>query len=283
MEFTVCFVVHAGEIEIKSSLLAGSLRTYWPQNIKIIACVPQNGQMKPSAFCEKFLSELDVRMHTVINPIGHKHPLGNKIKCLDIPCETNRIIFLDSDILLTAPAIHSDLITNLGFAFNAKPADCNTSRLDTTGWLTLYKHFGIPPPTHTQIQTTVSNEIMMPYFNSGVLAVNSNCGIGETWALIAMQLAKIRPDLLDIHIYDQIPLSLAIYKNKHEINLLSDEWNYPCHLKKVKDIPKLAHYHWPKVIRKEDCLLNSLKKVLERFPMLRTILEKHENWQDLSV
>lgn len=283
MKFAVCFCVHSGELEIKALLLAASLRKHWPANVELIACVPQDPQFGGlSTNTAQILDSLGVRVTSVCNPIGPDYPIANKLLCLDVETEADRLLFLDSDILAVEVVSAGELEETFGRDFVAKPADLDTSTLDDNDWESLYAEFGLSHPAYC-VKATSTGKEMPPYFNSGVLATNANSAFGILWASLFSEVARLHPKLAKLHVFDQIPLSLALSKSGCRVRLLKEIWNFPAHLKAMEGFPrKLCHYHWPDVILRQPALVELATRLAAGAPQLVCLMEQCGVWTELA-
>jgi hypothetical protein len=283
MNLAVCFCLHAGELEIKAILLAASLKKYWPADVELIGCVPENSQFggltNDSA---QILDSLGVRLTSVSNPIGPDYPIGNKLLCLDIETGADRILFLDSDIIALRPVSRDRLNSELGEGFAAKPADIATCKVDHETWHAIYRSCGVPMPDAV-FRATTSGETMKPYFNAGVISTQANSGLGRHWAQCSAIIDALpevptkRPHL------DQIALPVAVSRLGLRTNLLTEEWNYPAHLRPLPaDLPRLCHYHWPQVIEREPALLGVVRGLAEEAPGITDAMRRQPLWQRLA-
>jgi hypothetical protein len=101
LKWSFVFVCQAGELEIKSMLLATSLQRFLRCNYELVAAIPQPtsqwGQI--SASTQALMQTLGVRSVPITNSIDLNYPIGNKVACLGIESSADKIVFLDSDIL----------------------------------------------------------------------------------------------------------------------------------------------------------------------------------------
>lgn len=283
MKFAVCFCVHSGELEIKALLLVASLRKHWPATVELIACVPQDppfGGLSTNA--ARILDSLGVRVTSAFNPIGPDYPIGNKLLCLDVETEADRVLFLDSDILALKPVSQEQLAAEFGEGFAAKPADLATFKVEHEIWRTIYLSCGAQMPDVT-VHATSSREPMAPYFNAGVLSTRSKSGFGRHWAECAVIIDAMpgvpakRPHL------DQIALPVAAARLGLKPKLLSEEWNYPAHLRHLpQDLPNLCHYHWPEVLEREPSLLDAVRDLSENSPVIPEAMRREPVWHRLG-
>lgn len=283
MRFAVCFCAHAGELETKALLLAVSLRRHWPSTVELIACFPQDPTHAGiTNGCQNAFESLGVRSISVSNPISTDYPIGNKLLCLDVKTDADRVIFLDSDIVALSVVTEKDLETVFGAGMVAKPADLATFGIDGAQWQALYKKCGAEIPKHT-VTATVTGETMPPYFNAGVIGVDANSDFGEAWADCASiidalhDLPTRRPHL------DQIALPIAATKRGLPINVLGEDWNYPAHLRPAPEaMPKLCHYHWPEVIEREPAVLDAIGELATYAPAISAAMRREPKWHRVA-
>ena len=280
MKFAFVFVCQAGELEIQAMLLAASLRQQFGYTPECIAAIPQP-ESHWGTLSEETLSLIDtlkLRTVPITNPVDQHYGIANKIACLDIETEADVLIFLDSDILCLQPFLPEN---HFHAQFHAKPADLATFTKDTALWQKMYDLFQLPLPTWRVI-STVSNEVMLPYFNSGVTAIKTGLNFAKTWA----QCCKIidadenipnkRPWL------DQAALPLTVEKLKLTHQCLDERFNFPLHLKPLPtELPFLCHYHWPTILRREPRLNKQVTELVSRYPLLAKLLKRLPEWETL--
>jgi hypothetical protein len=282
MKFAICFCVHSGELEIKALLLVASLRKHWPAEVELIGCIPvQSDFGELSDDSREAFQALDIRLVGIQNPIGADYPIANKLLCLDVATEADRIIFLDSDIMALAAVAEQDLATVFGEGFVAKPADLATFEGDHTKWQSIYRACGAKM-SDLIFTATTSGETMAPYFNAGVVAVDANSGFGNIWKECAQKIDQLpdvpakRPHL------DQIALPVAGTKSGLSFNPVDERWNFPAHLKPLPAIlPKLCHYHWPEVIAREPALLETFEELSTQVPEITEIAQREQKWRSV--
>lgn len=265
-------------------LLAVSLRKHWPATVELIACVPNapefGGVSEP---CAKVLGGLGVRFQHVENPIGPSRPIANKLLCLDVATTADRVIFLDSDIVALSSASEGELEATFGGGFVAKPADKNSSRLDEAGWENLYAEFDLICP-RLRVEATVTGEFMPPYYNSGVLAMGANSNFGQLWTHYYREVAGRHGGLSQLPIFDQIPLSLALTHSGYTATTLGHIWNFPAHLQpleRVGSLPKLCHYHYPMVLKREKQLADAALEFANGHPGILDAMRRIPHWKGL--
>lgn len=286
MRFSFIFVCQAGELEIKALLLVASLREQMACDCELIAAVPHPpetwGQCRPETLDQ--LRRWGVRIEPIENRIDTGYPIGNKLSCLSLPVEGDKRVFLDSDILFLRPFTADPRFT---VPFNAKPADRVTWGGDATIWPQLYALAGLSCPD-LRVLVSVSQELSMPYFNAGVVAVDADRPLGETW-LECARLVRDAPGFRDGTLglrkghLDQLALPLAVAKLGLTVDCLSETYNFPGHQKPVDERapPILFHYHWPQILRREPLAREAVLRLAARHPVLEASMAANPAWAKL--
>jgi hypothetical protein len=283
MKYAIIFVCQAGELEIKSLLLATSLTRYLTGDYELIAAVPQspihNSHLSDDS--QTLLRTLKIRQVSITNPINEDYPIGNKIAALDIQTSAEQVIFLDSDILCLRTLAPHLLFSA---AVNAKPADLTNFAGDLVFWQAVYNLFALPLPTR-RVLSSVSGELMLPYFNAGVIAINNGLGFAQMWQACCLAI-DAEPTITNKRPWlDQIALPIAIAKLGLAVHCLDERFNYPAHLKPLPTnqnaLPFLCHYHWPAVIRREPLLNQLVIELTTAYPLLKKMLLTTPTWATL--
>jgi len=274
MKYCFIFVCQQGELEIKSMLLAASLKRYLRCEYKLVAAIPQPvsrwGTISDDT--QALMQTLRIRSVPITNNIDENYPIGNKVACLGIETSADKIVFLDSDILCLR-----EFSPQFEAPFNAKPTDLATF----TDWQPVYDLFQLPLPDWRMISTT-SGDLMLPYFNAGVIAIQNGLGFGQLWEDCcrkidaAASITNKRPWLDQI----ALPITVSLLNLKH--NCLDERFNYPAHLKPLpQSLPFLAHYHWASVIRREPRLNQLVVELVKDYPVLQKFLLNMPEWAQL--
>lgn len=265
---SISFVCEPGRLEAQAVLLAASLRELHP-GLDLLAAVPRALPVATT----RVLDELGVACVPIVNPLAADYPIGHKLAALAAGESIGLRVFLDSDMLcMRAPAWDT-----LGrHAFAAKPADL-ASFGDQVQWARLYRRFGLPLPA-SRVAATHSDELMLPYFNAGMLATTEPRHLAAVWveacrAIDAMaDIAPKRPWL------DQIGLPLAVARLGLRTLVLDEDWNYPAHLRPLRGQPALIHYHLPEVVAREPVLLALVARLLQRYPAAADVVGRDPMW-----
>lgn len=278
--YTFVFVCQAGELEIKALLLAASLKRFVRGAYELVAAVPTPaevwGELAPAT--RQLLRTLDIRVESIVNPIGTDYPIGNKLACLNVPARDGKIVFLDSDILCLRP-MHDGLLRAAAFA--AKPADLRTFSADTDVWRPLYAAAGASVP-QLQMPTTVSGEFGLAYFNSGVVCADTQAHLGAAWLDCARRILPEPVMQANGHWLDQVSLAIAVNRSQLAYTSLDERYNFPAHLKPLSaPLPFLCHYHWPRIVRSEPALLEQVQDLVREFPAIGTLMARDTEWAAL--
>ena len=271
-------------LDISSSLLASSIRAFHPaQEVTLIACVPRiSGEVGAvSPLVQQLFSELAVHLVEIDSPFGEEYLIGNKLTAIGVKSRSDKILFLDSDMLCLSRI-------NLGLFSRhdvlVKPADFNTYGASEAQWKCIYQKFNLSLPIE-RVFTTVDQQYIPPYFNAGAVAVAQGSEFSQAW----LNVAKVIDD--DVSItdkrpwLDQIALPVAMSQLGMQAFLLGESYNYPAHVRALtsRSLPVLCHYHWPHIIREESVLLACLQKLARQYEPLRTLLRSADNWQNLLI
>ncbi|MCH7744273.1 MAG: sulfotransferase [Proteobacteria bacterium] len=277
----ISFICQAGELELKAALLAASLRlNHQSLKTELVAAIPDKdvwGDIASQTRC--FLENLDIRIERVVSPFGEAYPIGNKIAALGVPTDASTTIFLDSDIVCLTPFDPVQLETP---GLLAKPADFDTFRGNVDQCQLAYDAFGLALPT-SRAMSSVGNEVMMPYFNAGVVAVRDGPRFSECWLETSRvidgmdSIENKRPWL------DQISLPIAAARMEYESSILDESYNYPAHNIRLKQdrLPILCHYHWPAVLQQEPMLVKLVNTLAKQHPELEKMIGERPEWRSL--
>jgi len=155
---------------------------------------------------------------------------------------------------------------------------------DISVWKQIYDLFNLPLP-HQRVITSTSGELMLPYFNAGVIAIQNGIALKPVWEECCQiidathSITNKRPWL------DQIALPIALARLNLDYHCLDERFNYPAHLKPLSNSPEslpfLCHYHWSHIIRREPGLNQLVKALAETYPLLKTLILASEPWAQL--
>lgn len=278
MNFALTFVCQAGELEIKSLLLALSLKRHLVGDYECIAAIPhppsQWGTVSPTTL--QLFQTLGIRTVPITNPIHNNYPIGHKIACLGITTTAKKLIFLDSDLLCLRP-----FPLSFPAPFSAKPADLATFTYDLIAWQRMYQLFKLEFPRWRTL-SSVTGELMIPYFNAGMIVIDNHLNFAEIWADSCRQI-DADPNIPNKRPWlDQFGLSMTLLRLKINHFALDERFNFPAHLKPLpSQLPFLVHYHCPTVIRREFPLLQLVRELIQNYPQLTELLASEARYAPL--
>ncbi|MEN0037227.1 MAG: sulfotransferase [Cellvibrio sp.] len=273
------FVCQKGELELKSILLAWSLRKTHGSDVCLIAAVPN---YKDWGFIAEetmsLLKALNVELK-YFNPIfGDTYPIGNKISAIKLLPPNEHGCFCDSDMLsLSHWRIENVLQENLNAA---KPADLSTWGGEQQ-WEKVYALTSMELPTR-RVRLTVSQTLSFPYFNAGFIASKNPTQLASYWSDYALQLHDKSAEIENKYPWlDQISLPIAMQK-LGSWRAVSEFYNYPAHLKSLGDQElAMCHYHGPNIILREPRLRVIFDMAVEDYPAIKSLVKRHAEWMPL--
>lgn len=276
VQYSFRFVCQGGGIDIKAAFLAASLKEHLRCTHELIACIPTGENVQqPSDQILEYLSDIDVAIRPISNPLAKDYLIGNKLACLALPTTASKKVFLDSDILCTRPFY--------GFP-ETKPYDISAKLEDWNHhsdqeWQQLYHHFQLGMP-EMRFRSTVLDQAMPLYFNAGVLVVDKQSNLPEKWIDIAqiidaqLELPRKRPNL------DQLSLAALVVKSSYRWQLLDENYNYPAELRSLNhsSLPYLCHYHDPLMILADGYLSELIARLCASQAKLASIAKTNAHW-----
>ncbi|KAJ08946.1 hypothetical protein M003_18395 [Pseudomonas aeruginosa IGB83] len=274
------FVVHAGELEIKSAVLAASLRKRFGFSMDIIAACP-SGKADwgvPSDASRRLYERLGIPLLPMDSPFGPEYPIGNKFAALALGPAVGHTLFLDSD-MICVDAFEADMLCRFDAAL--KPADMALVAKQNDYWERIYAHAGSALPGD-RVVTTCSGEAMPAYYNAGFILVRDARRFAEVWYRLA---ERVHADPLitnKMPWLDQLTLPVALHALNYKTRALSERFNYPLHIKPLSAAslpPFFCHYHSLDTLVSERSLWAELDELAKRFPELREVLALDANWK----
>ena len=286
MEYSFVFVCQRGSLEVKSMLLAASLKRQLRCEHELVAAipVPQERWGRPAAGTLAFLESLGARVVTISNRFDSDYPIGNKVSCLDIATDADMRIFMDSDILASQPfpGLISPGSLKMQAPFGAVPADMDRFGASDAIWALIYESQNLAPPVE-RMHATVSGQAMLPYFNAGFIAVQSRIDFAATWLRICREIDG-DPRIINKRPWlDQIALPVAVKYLDLDYVALDQRHNYPAHLKPVgpDPLPYFVHYHNQKVLSASPMLRSLVLELAAEHPQLKDAMRADRKWRRL--
>ena len=290
MKIEIIICTEQGYLQAQSKLLVFSIRQFGGvlSTADIYSYSPRENK-RPSKSTLRFFEKHNVQhIDTVLNKRYPDYPLANKpAVCAhrEKASSADVLIFLDSDsFFLRSP----DFIETLqpGEVF-MRPVDKRNIGSDKQFsspngqyWSTLYTEFGVSD--YRTVQTTVDNQEILEYYNSGVVITSPSAGLFQRWQRsfeIVMERG-LQPDH-GFFYTEQSVLSATISAMKLAVKPIPNEFNYPVHLineitdpqYRIDRFSDIGHAHYHKLFRKTEGI-NPLHKELSDFQSGRMINEK---------
>lgn len=275
----IVFVCQKGELELKSVLLAWSLRKTHGKNIRLFAAIPNyQGWENISQETKKLFDVFSVELKYFTPIFGDTYPIGNKISALGLLPPGEYGCFLDSDMLSLSAWQISDVLT--GQISAAKPADLGTWG-SLQEWEKVYGITATPIPER-RVRLTVNHALSLPYFNAGFIATINPTGLANQWREYALLLNAEDVNIENKYPWlDQISLPIAMQKMGAWCSL-TDFHNFPAHLRALNDEDVgMCHYHSPGVILREPRLRALFEMAVQEFPAIFKMVLGCSNWAPL--
>lgn len=180
MTLDIVFVCQQGELEVMSAMLAASLRRVCGNAVHLHALEPSPREVYGSvtSAARKFLDGLDVQWYSCANPISDDFKIFNKLNAFNIQPRGDRILFLDSDIIVRRSL--APLESYFSRPFAAKSGNKQRFSTRAEDWQPAYALFDLPVP-EMRWPGSDSHEWAPPYFNAGVILVDPALHFSELW------------------------------------------------------------------------------------------------------
>lgn len=274
--YAFVFVCQEGALEGLSLLLAASLKRFLSCRHEIIAAVPlpteKWGNLSPQTL--DAFKQMGVRVEYFENLISCEKkgdPLTNKIYCLRIPTQMDKIIFLDSDLLCLQTFDPNN-------KFFGSVSVAPTFQATGKNWDEVYASVSEVVPAE-RIKTLFSDETQPPYFNSGFIAVDAHLAL-ELTDMWLDSFDKIdRSKAMDNNLYfrEQVSLAVAIVRLRYQYTLLDEMYNYWIKYKPLdcQNLPYFLHHTWPHPpIYHQPYLKQLVRSLTDDHPIIRPFVQR---------
>jgi hypothetical protein len=258
--FVIC--TEQGLLEPMSVVLVRSLRRFGGafREAPVLSYQPRPGyEIAPKTL--HALRQLGVTHLT--EPLNEKHahyPQGNKPPVCahaERTVSTEFIVFLDSDtVVLNEPRA---LLLPASYDIGLRPSD--KVGVATSGptdrnyayWHQLYQLLSVDPSLVGRVATTVDQQTIYAYYNSGVMSVRREAGIFRQWNdnYERVMTSRLKPRQGVFHT-DQTTLAATLTQQQSAVEILPPTYNYPFHLHhnvplatRIESLGQapLLHYH----------------------------------------
>ncbi len=263
MKFCFVFICQKGELELKSMLLAASLKENLHGDYELVAAIPEPksfwGEISP--LTKKLIKQFEIRTVGIKNEIDVNYPIGNKLGCFKIPTDADKIVFLDSDMLCLKPFSPEEHFTE---QFCASPIN----QPWFNEWKHVYELFNIPYPTE-RFLTKFTNEEILPSYNAGLFAVDNGLNFSEEWIECCKIIDKAEHIVDKRPWLDQIALPVVVKRLNLKCKVLDKKFNYPHSLPIVAETPFFHHFPYPLNILNEEIIHDFIKHLTKKYPLLK--------------
>jgi hypothetical protein len=283
MEMAFAFVCEPGELEIKSALLAYSLRKFYPSSIPVYALIPKYKNRTISIFVAKVFDSLAITTSFFDNPITEGKlellpglPMSNKFFGLkNLKIMNGSTVFLDSDVVCLN-TLEKEILNH---SLSAKPADFRLP----ADWHKIYEISGLTVPLE-EIVTTVDGKSGPPYYNTGLIVFENSVkdDLCDSWnyffkLFTTDKISTTR--LFNPYHSDQLAFALAIQNLKLQVNCLTEMYNFPARRRtELTDEVIFAHYHDCQTIAKHKKLNDIFWGFVQTYPEIIPVLQKYRYW-----
>lgn len=278
--FAFVFVCHPGALEIKSLLLAASLRRYCGESVELIAAIPERASGSGALGLQTLalMDSLGLRRVAIRNELDPNYPIGNKVSAMRVGTSHDRLVFLDSDMMCTSVFADSPWF-DLPVALT--PSDGRTS-FPETNWRLVYDLFGLAPWT-LRTRTRVTGDVVVPYFNAGFIAVDPHVGFGDVWLDCCRRIDAAELPMSRRPWLDQIALPVTVRRLGLPWAVLPELFNFPVHRKSpdASQPPVFCHYHSPEVLRREPMLVDLAAELMQEHAELASLAAHDEQWRPI--
>ncbi len=276
------FVCHKGYIEIQSVFLAASLRRFLRCDYELIAVIPTFKDIirEPEDITLTLLKEMGVQTVRIANELMSEYPpireylVTNKLYCLKVPTQAEKLIFLDSDILLK-----KDFFDDPRFSleFNAKMAGYPGTAPTAERWDMIFSAVGVEMPklrmrvTHPEMKDKPPLYVP-PYFNAGIIAIKADLAniFSDIWIDCFKKLDK--SGIMNHRRFNQDQVSLALALQKMGLTYEIME----------QDISEyFFHYHTTNVALTTPKSNKLLKSLISEYPLIKELIEIYPEWRDV--
>lgn len=267
------FVVEGPRLEAQSLLLASSIRRHHPRSM-ILGYRPIGAEPAPAAVQSMFraVGGLLLPLPPAQGLWRGAYPHGNKIIALAQPRDAAISIFLDTDMVMTAPLDAADLPGH--GEVSVVPEGIQSWGKEEDRWERVYAHFGLSMPEERIRLLRGARRSSPPYFNAGFVAQRETDRVegqtfGQLWLDTARKIdhevgvANKRPWL------DQIALPVTLRRFGLTYRLIDEAANFSIsNGRSLPDpfAPKILHYHRARFLRDWAGSTEVIAHALDRLP-----------------
>lgn len=264
MKIEIIICTEAGHLEAQAKLLIYSIRKYSGilKDATIYSYKPRLGKALAKSTLDFFSENNVVFRDVLLNTKYKNYPLANKpLVCAyhEKNSTADVLLFLDSDTyFLQSPDFLYALKPDSLFIrpVDDKIVGSNADFSDENGsyWRQMYEALGV---TETKtICTTIDNQEILAYYNSGFVATSTKIGLFQKWCrnFEHMMHLKLMPPK-GVFFVEQSVLSATIVAMKIKVQEIPKAFNFPLHQAHraknpnyiMPDFSEIGHVHYHKI------------------------------------
>lgn len=246
---SIIFVIDPPSIDEWAIPLLCSLKLFAPKDAELIAYVADWKLPLITHSVRALMDEVGVRIECFDPTEGERlfasgYPIGNKILACKAKRNSERTLFLDTDVFLNAPLDPDALFGAADVA--VCPAEFNSFSNKPEDWKPVYDLFDLAFPEKSLIANRSGKE-MYPYFNAGVIGFTEDSGFGNIWAETASKIDNADIEIEKRPWLDQIALPVTLARLGVKPRYLEPEWNFALNgMKTGRDLEpnmRIVHFH----------------------------------------
>ena len=258
---TIFFIVDGPVLEAQAALLAATLRHHNGQRFHLIAYVPDRHRAQMNPDLAAFLLGSGVEMRRLSMPLSvwtKPYPHGNKILAAADRRGPGHALFLDTDMICTAPLDLVGLMRTGAIAM--VPEGKPTWGKDIANWQRVYDHFSLALPQDRVTLSRGKRREFLPYFNAGMILfaegpLAQGRGFGDLWLDTALAIDHAVPVAEKRPWLDQISLPVTLKRFGLDYVLAPEALNFSTarRAETGSDVVAMMHYHrfgyladWPR-------------------------------------
>ena len=189
------------------------------------------------------------------------------LKYLEENTTLDRLIFLDSDLIILNKVLHKELIDHEVSLQSEFVELITASQSDDPYypfWLRLYQLFGIQKFSFTNI--FVSGKRVFAYWNSGLISYRRELHIASRWhENLALCFSHYHWRKLEYYFLEQTTLAVTLQQMKLQVHRLDPGFNYPIcshdEIHKENKVTQFDQLHIIHYLRFADKSIGNLKKI----------------------
>jgi lipopolysaccharide biosynthesis glycosyltransferase len=287
MKLDVVFVCQQGELEVMASVLAASLRQFCGDQVHlhVIEPIPSEQYGVISSQTRKFLDGLDARWYRLPNPIADDYKIFNKLNAFNIQPQGEKILFLDSDVVVRRPFLQA-LRSYFSRPFAAASGGKQKFSAEAAAWKPVYGLFDLPVPP-MRWPAGASHQWGPPYFNAGVMLVDAALDFSKYWIDTHRRIHQDERLEIKNRGTVQISLPVVLYRRNISYALLDRRFNFGVSKAWVgtqrvwaDEEANIIHYFQPGNLCTDPVIESEVIRLVKNFN-LRDILLSSPRWHKL--